>query len=797
MNINDKFNIMYNQLKFINDNNNINKLINDNIQIKQMKKEINELKLKINKKENTNDVNLKDNINEEIINKKIDKIFQSYNNEFKDKDKKIMELNNKLINQENELKNKNKEIELINKKLEKIKIELNEYQQKMYNINLKSNGTKINEHNNNKEYEKIINYKFVKEPQNLKYKYDITNTNIKYGLGDIFEIFISYKDNKEYIVSPNINNNDLDIFTIFYSKELEDLFYEIKEDLHKADKKGIGTGTVSEKELIEYLQSKLPPNKKLNIPLIKQILQNIEKNKDMNIDLNYFCQNYFHNYEKIKSNIDSLKKSINIDKKLKNELESQLKKIKEQLDKNDIITNSYISTEIGKITFSNQNNDAIIYCTVNLDGNDEKKIEIKNIKEEEYTKQFLFPIEDNQSTLSYKFFSSQTNQFIGATDIPLSNIKTENEEVNQDFKIKDDNDEDIGNLRLKITIVTSYNDNNQKLNNKINNHDENIKSNQRKINQLNSSLNDLILPYKLKFEKYKEILLKGSKMTINDGVLLYNKKILSLKGHKDTIISIRYFINIKNKNKNEYLISSDKNKIVIVWDITNNYNILYNINTNYGDDIYSSLLIFSNNDNNNYIITSTKNISNDADKSSTKIYSLNSGKFIKYINNSNNYETYYLLSWYNIKDNKYYLIELANNKIVINNLLEDKLYSELIQEPESSHYSGFIKNRNNKDYLFSCSFNGYINIWDLYNKNNVKIINTNKYRLNNIIEWNDKYIIVVDFDNKSFKIINIETFDIKRVYKKGVKSIKKIYHPMHGESLLSSDQDGIIKLWSI
>ena len=50
-------------------------------------------------------------------------------------------------------------------------------------------------------------------------------------------------------------------------------------------------------------------------------------------------------------------------------------------------------------------------------------------------------------------------------------------------------------------------------------------------------------------------------MTINDGVLLYNKKITSLKGHKDTIISIRYFINIINKN--EYSISADKNKIVI------------------------------------------------------------------------------------------------------------------------------------------------------------------------------------------------------------------------------------------
>ena len=156
-----------------------------------------------------------------------------------------------------------------------------------------------------------------------------------------------------------------------------------------------------------------------------------------------------------------------------------------------------------------------------------------------------------------------------------------------------------------------------------------------------------------------------------------------------------------------------------------------------------------------------------------------------------------MVNWYNIKDNKYYIIEFANNKIVINNLLEDNLYSELVQEPESSHYSGFIKNKNHKDYLFSSSFNGYINIWDLYNKNNFKIININKYRLNNMIEWNDKYIIVVDFDNKSFKIVNIETFEIKRVYKKGVKSIKKIYQPMYGESLLSSDQDGIIKLWTM
>ena len=149
-----------------------------------------------------------------------------------------MELNKKLINQENEIKNKNKEIELINKKLENINNILNDYQNNINNLNNNNNknekyfNDKIKEEKenvinninnkynelkemiNNKidinelhkqlklyEYKKKINYKFIKEPQNLKYKYDITNTNIIYGYSDIFEIFISYKDNKEYNIS--------------------------------------------------------------------------------------------------------------------------------------------------------------------------------------------------------------------------------------------------------------------------------------------------------------------------------------------------------------------------------------------------------------------------------------------------------------------------------------------------------------------------------------------------------------------------------------------------------------------
>ena len=82
-------------------------------------------------------------------------------------------------------------------------------------------NNKINS-NNNKEYINKINYRFKKEPNNLKYKYDITNSNSYYGCNDIFEVFISYKDIKEYIISPN-NDHNLDIFTLFDNKKINSL----------------------------------------------------------------------------------------------------------------------------------------------------------------------------------------------------------------------------------------------------------------------------------------------------------------------------------------------------------------------------------------------------------------------------------------------------------------------------------------------------------------------------------------------------------------------------------------------
>jgi len=347
------------------------------------------------------------------------------------------------------------------------------------------------------------------------------------------------------------------------------------------------------------------------------------------------------------------------------------------------------------------------------------------------------------------------------------------------------------------------NNNNNEYNNKINYKFEKEPNNLKykyDITSTNSyyGCNDIFEVF-ISYKDNKEyIISKDINYNLNIFTLLDNKKIKSLYGHKNIINTVRYFIN--NKDYNEYLISADHNFIVIIWDISNNYNIKYQINTIYNKYIYSCLLVFPHNNNDDYIITSTNSNFSDNDKSATKIYSLNYGNFIKYINNTNNISINYLLSWYNKKNNKYYIIQLAYRKIIISNLLEDELYSELIYQPEDYHNSGFIYNKDNNDYLCSSSENGYINIWDLYNKNIFKVININNCCLEHIIQWNNKYIIVADYLNKCFKIINLENEiieDIEKRHTESVICIKKIYHPKYGESLLSAAWDKTIKLWSI
>ena len=323
-----------------------------------------------------------------------------------------------------------------------------------------------------------------------------------------------------------------------YSKELKVLYDEIMEDLKKADKTGLGR--VSEEELLDFLQKKLPPQRQLNIPLFKRFLQNVDQNIDSNIDLNEFCKKYIQAHEELKLNFETLKRGFDKEKNLKNGLQEKIQEVKqEQMNKNGISQNAVVQTEIGKITFLSQINTDQIYCTVNLDDNEGERSEIKNIENPIFNKKFTFHIDDKQSSLFYKIYSA-SNQYIGGVDVPLYMLNVENEEIFSEFELKDDNDQTIGVFKPRIIVVTSYFDWYQK---QYDNIDKNIESYQAKINELSETLEELSLPYKAEFEKSQLRLKQGGNIGINNDQLVNGVEGILKHAFKDR--KVKWMVTLK------------------------------------------------------------------------------------------------------------------------------------------------------------------------------------------------------------------------------------------------------------
>ena len=471
--------------------------------------------------------------------------------------------------------------------------------------------------------------------------------------------------------------------------------------------------------------------------------------------------------------IDQIKKKISemdLDLKKKNE---EIKIIKESINKNNLIINEQNQILIKK-------------------DNEIKGINNKLIEKDNQIKIIQNKLEEKEVIIKNLDIIIK-NKEINDNEI-IYQLKNTINELNNDLNIK-------YNELINICSNLEHNEFIRKINYKFEKDPQGLKFRQN-INDTNASYgwNDIFEVY-ISRKDNKEYLVSPNNNNYKLDVisLLENKLTASLQGHKNHIRTIRYFIN--NINSEEYLISADNDIIVIIWEITYNFNIKYKINTNYADNIYSCLLLFDLINENSYIVTSSYAQLDDNEKSATKLYSLESGQLIKYISHTNRNAIYYLLSWYNKNNNKYYIIQFTFKAILINSVLDDELYCELIQEPEDNHLSGFIYNIDNIDYLCSSSYNGYINLWDLLNKSIYKVINTNDCVLSNIIPWNNQYFIVADYDNKSFKIIDIEkeqiVKDISGQHTDKVPCVKKIYHPLYGESLLTAGQDNTIKLWSL
>ena len=286
-----------------------------------------------------------------------------------------------------------------------------------------------------------------------------------------------------------------------YSKELNILYNEIREDLRNLD--SMNTGKVSENNLLNYLQSKIPVKRNLNVALFQKLFQELERDENGDIDLDEFVKKYIQAHEELKLNFDTLKKGFDKERKIKDTLDEKIQTSRNEIiNKNGISENSCVSTEIGKVSILAQLEEGQeeFFCTVSLNNIEERKTETKNMKNDLIFKEkFTFPIDNKEKDLIYKIYLASNPEIpFGEVEVPLSILNVDNEEITPQFGFKDVNLQTIALFKPKIIIVTSYLDMYQKQSDNI---EKNIESYQSRIAQLNEILAEISLPYKKQFDE--------------------------------------------------------------------------------------------------------------------------------------------------------------------------------------------------------------------------------------------------------------------------------------------------------
>jgi len=276
-----------------------------------------------------------------------------------------------------------------------------------------------------------------------------------------------------------------------------------------------------------------------------------------------------------------------------------------------------------------------------------------------------------------------------------------------------------------------------------------------------------------------------------------NQLIKTLEGHTGKITFLKHFYN--DIELKDYLITSGKKSVVKVWDLSDNYKLLYSLDINYSvnTNIYSCTLFFSENKGNYLIVSSNEN----KDEDYTKIYDFYTQDLIANLDKTDLVEIYYLLLW---NDNsKDYLIESSLGRILIHNLENKELFIILSTNKKSVQNSMCLikdPDTNQLNLLCVTTIHGSIDFWDLGTfqlKFSIKYKSSYFY---DIINWFDKYIIVSEKFYSSIIIIDVlQRRVITKIKNKNdsyVVSLKIIKHPTFGAGLLSSDFDKKITLWT-
>ena len=264
-----------------------------------------------------------------------------------------------------------------------------------------------------------------------------------------------------------------------------------------------------------------------------------------------------------------------------------------------------------------------------------------------------------------------------------------------------------------------------------------------------------------------------------------------LNAHNGQILTIRHYCP-KMMNKDLILSGSNEDYSVKIWDLET-WSSICNINKIYQKgNMYSVCILFDEYQNESYIYTSS-------DIDFIKIYDFN-GKFINNINKTNNNEIFFIDTFYDKRDYKYYLISGEMRCVKSYELNTHQLF-RIYNDNNSycEHLSAFVYIQGGITKLVESEFFGSVRVWNFHTGNLIKKIDIcRRIPLVSMCLWNENYLLVscVDYTIKLVDFKNYALIKSFTGHNNEVCTIKKIIHPTFEECLLSQGlYNEQIKLW--
>jgi len=262
--------------------------------------------------------------------------------------------------------------------------------------------------------------------------------------------------------------------------------------------------------------------------------------------------------------------------------------------------------------------------------------------------------------------------------------------------------------------------------------------------------------------------------------------------HKSQVTNFRY---AKDTNYSRDLLLSiaDTIKNIKIWDI-NTLTCILNIEEVYFSGfLFSACFLIDEINKRNYVISVNYN------SEPLKIFSLEGKNLFSQIRDIG-YKIYYVDTFFNKVEKKYYIILGCETCIISLNFEEQTIYKKYHEKNSECVHMYFSINCKGKEVLLIDSdLNGYIRIWDF---DNGKMINKysigKKLKLRGMCLWNENYVFVGASD-KNVKLVDLRNGEVIENLKcyDNISTIKKIYSYIYGECLLlqGRSNNGQIKLW--